>query len=335
MSTSEDKKNSKFGNKINIIFMLLIMVGLVLIIYQNQEKLTEYKDILLNINPFEILIILGITILANVGRSWRWYYLLMPVKEKVSFWNVLRVNVNAIAVNASTPGKAGVPVKSYLLKKLENIDYSRSLPSILGEMVIEYSAQLLLLICSVFIGGHLAKLYEATKAITQNQSLMTNIGLFAGAIVLVIAAIYFLRKKINFPNFLEKFSQAVSETGKRWDCWVYSSVISIVNLVIDFAGFWLMVRTLGHPEIGLTFIIFTGGITNIIGLISPLPGGIGVREITIYGLYDLYFGLGGIAFLAILLMRIVTYIGLFLMLFVDRLFVQPIVNKKVGESNPA
>jgi len=329
------QKNTPLGSKVNLFFLALIVAGFVYILYQNRDQMAQMKETLRNANYAMIAGALGITIFANVMRSWRWYYLLVPIKKSISFISVLRVNTNAIAANLSTPGKAGVPVKAYLLKKLEGIDYSRSLPSILGEMGLEYAAQFTLLVASIFIGGHLTKLFVTLQKITESQTLIQNILLTFGILGLLGVGFYFFRKKVNFPNFVEKFLGAIRDTGKRWDCWGYSTLITVVNLIIDFGGFWLLLAALGHPEIGLTFIIFAGAITNIIGLLSPFPGGIGAREITIYGLYDLYFSLGGLALLAILSMRILTYLGLFLLFFAERGLARLFHQKSLKEINVA
>ena len=328
-----DKKEStrRFGNKVNIVFTALIIIGLILIIIKNKERLDEYKETLVNINYWQVLVVFGIAVSTNVFRSWRWYYLLVPIKFNLSFITVLRVNINGIAANLSTPGKAGIPVKAYLLKKIENIDYSRSLPSLLGELVFEYSGQILFMIGSILVGGHFSKLYLTTKTLVQNQSLLNNTLLvIAGGSVLIFTA-YLLRKKINLSDFTNKFKGAVQETGKRWDCWLYSGSITLFNLIIEFAGFWLLLVSLGHSEIGFTFIIFSSAITNVVGLLSPLPGGIGAREITIYGLYDFYLGLGGIAFLAMLIMRIITYLALFMLFLLERAISSMLHAKKLNE----
>lgn len=318
MEEESKKQFKKFGKMINTIFVCLILLGLTLIILKNKTRIDDYKETLLAINYWQLLIILVITICASVFRSWRWYYLLIPVKKNISMANVLRVNINALAANYSTPGKVGVPVKCYLLKKIENIEYSRSLPSILGELVLEYSIQISLIIISIFIGGHFSKLFLTVRKLTRSQNLTNNMIAMGAFIALLILLIFLFRKKIHLTSFIKKLTQAFHDTRKRLDCVLYSSIITTFNLLMGFFGFWLVILSLGHSEIDLTFVIFSSGITNLVGLISPLPGGLGAREITIYGLYDLYYGLGGIAFLAILVMRIITYLALFILFLLER-----------------
>lgn len=327
--TATKNRSKKFKKTVNILFLCFIIFGIASIVFDNLDRIHEYKDTLLSINYWHLLIVLAITMAATILRSLRWYYLLIPVKKNISWINVLRVNMNALAANYSTPGKAGVPVKAFLLKKTENIDYSYSLPSILFELFLEYSLQLILLIICVFVGGHLSKLFFSI------ENLITNLGFIQNFIFLILTAlivcliIYLLKSKINLKGFFVKFQNAVKITRKRWDCLIYSGLISTFNLIMSFFGFWLLIVALGHPEITLTFVIFSSGLTNIVGAVSPLPGGLGVREITIYGLYDIYFGLGGVAFLAIILMRLITYLAL-LILFIS----EKIISTSIKKLNP-
>jgi len=327
----QENKKSRYSALINIGFVILIIVGFTLIVYGNRDKFDEYKEILLHLNYFNILIVLIITIAGNVLRSWRWYYLLLPIKEKLSLLNLIRLTINALAANFTMPGKMGVPVKAVLLKKTENIEISKSLPSILGEIFVEHSSEWAIAIVSIIIGGHLTKLIQTVGKIFTNQGVWSNILIGFSTLAMLIVIGWILKKKFSSIDFFDNFLESIQLTSKRPDYLGYSYAVTIFNLILAYYAFWLLVSTLGHPELDLTFIIFAGTITNFVGLISPFPGGIGIRELTIYGLYDFYFGLGGIAFLAILIMRMITYFSLFVSFIMERLISEVVSSKTKTE----
>ncbi|MBN1155410.1 flippase-like domain-containing protein [candidate division KSB1 bacterium] len=318
----ENKVNSsgskKYNSLINVLFIIIVFVALFSIVYNNRSRLDEYKETLLNINYINILIILAFTISSHIFRSWRWYYLLLPIKKTISFLCILRVTISALVANFTMPGKLGVPVKAIFLKKEEKIEMSKSLPSILGEIFIEHSTEFMMAVVCVIIGGHLTKFYHVVSQLLSNQNALMNIAIGLGFCGLIILAFFVFKKKIRSIDFFDKFWEAFIISRRRYDYLSCSYLITLVNLIISYYVFWFLLKTLGHPEIDVTFVIFAGTITNIMGLISPMPGGIGVREITIYGLYDFYYGLGGIAFLAIIIMRIITYVSLFLAFLLER-----------------
>jgi len=317
MSDVTGENGKKSNRLISFGFLLLIIVGFGLIIHGNRDKLTEYKAVLINVNYWNLIISFVIAGVAIFFRSWRWYYLVRPIKETMSFLNVYGVSINALAANFTMPGKLGVPVKALLLKKSENVDMSKSLPSIFGEIIVEHSSEFIIALFCVFIGGHLSKLFYTVDRLVESN-LVINIGFILAIVVIFVGIGILFRKKIKSVNLIHQFVESIQLTRKRLDYLGYSYLITTINLLFAYYGFYLVVAALGHPEIDLTFVIFAGTITNFVGLISPFPGGVGAREITIYGLYDFYFGLGGIALLAIILMRLITYLALFLSFLIER-----------------
>jgi len=324
-------KKSMLSILINWAFIVLIIGGLFLLIHSNRDKFDEYKETLLQVNVATLFIVLVATISANFFRGWRWYYLVLAIKKDISLINIFRVTFSALAANFTMPGKLGVPVKAVLLKKTENVEVGKSLPSILGEIFIEVSSEISIALVCVFIGGHLSKLTSTANKIAGDQGVIMNIGIAVGILLLGALAWFAFKRKLKASDFIHNFMEAIHLTKKRVDYLIYSYVITIVNLLISYYVFWMVVATLGHPEVDLTFVIFAGTITNFLGLISPFPGGVGVREITIYGLYDFYYGLGGIAFLAIVVMRLITYLSLFLCFLMERVYSEVIVARKKRE----
>lgn len=314
---------------INLFFAAILIIGTVLAFYNNWDEFIKYKTTILNINLLNIFIIVTLTMSATIFRSWRWYFLLLPIKSPISWKNILRITINALAANYSTPGKLGIPAKAVLLKQSEDIDMGKSLPSILGELFIEHTSEIFLALICILAGGHFKKLFHAIENIITNSSVLQNILLFCGLIVLLILAGILFKKKLKTLNFFSKLIKATKLIGKRYDYITYSYLISTFNLIVCYWVFWYLISVLGHPEIEFTFVVFAGTITNLLGLLSPFPGGIGVRELTIFGLYDFYFGLGGIAVLAIIIMRILTYFALFLLFLLERFFASMFMSKKI------
>ena len=152
MNWKTDIKNK--SKIINIVFIVILATAITLLVIKNKDEFYKYKSVLQDINYFYIIIILLLTISASIFRSWRWYFLLIPIKSDIPWRNVLRVTINGLAANYSTPGKLGIPAKAVLLKQSDNVDIGKSLPSILGELFIENSSESILALICVIIGGH-------------------------------------------------------------------------------------------------------------------------------------------------------------------------------------
>lgn len=331
METINNTTRNHSSKIINFVFIVLVVVGLTLIVYKNRDNFSQYREALMNINYWTMLIVLVLTVVAIVFRNWSWYFLLLPVKRDISFLNLFRISINALVADFTVPGKLGVPVKAILLKKSENIEVGNSLPSIFGEIFIEHSSAIFIAVISVFVGGHLTKFFDAAKNIMHARGILNYFLFFIGLLVVLLVIGIVFKRKLKQTNFYQNFVSTFHVTRKRVDYLLLSYFITLVNLIVSYYVVWLVLRTLGHPEIEMTFIIFAGTITNLISLISPIPGGVGVKEITIYGMYDLYFQLGGIAFLALLIMRLVTYLSLLLSFLCERAFSGLFLAKKKKE----
>ena len=84
-------------------------------------------------------------------------------------------------------------------------------------------------------------------------------------------------------------------------------------------------------------MIFVGAFTNIVVLLAPLPGGLGVREISGAYLFKLFYNLGEIAVNMVLLSRLFSLVALVILFGFDWLARMLKKNKSVLEqiSDPA
>ena len=319
---NENQKSSFLSKFINGIFIIFIIIGLYFILSKSDWSRLDYvKD---HVNYWLLTLVWFITILSMVLMIVRWYYLIKPIKQEISLRNIFRVSINAFAVNFATPGKMGVPAKAILLKKLENIEFSRSIPSLLGELFLEYFVMAIFLLVSVIVGGYGEKVYT----LLQDYFFIGNIkGLIILGLVVVLVLLLF-RKKIVTSNFFVQLNNAFKLTKSRKELLLLCVLISIVNLAITFFADMMLYRCLGF-DIPYTFVIFAGGFANITGLLSPLPGGLGVREISSGYLYTVFYDIGEIAIAAVLIRRLMTYSSLIILFLLERLAEYYLKNKSL------
>ncbi|MGD0337505.1 MAG: lysylphosphatidylglycerol synthase transmembrane domain-containing protein [Bacteroidota bacterium] len=102
-----------------------------------------------NVNIFWTLMILPCLFVSHFFRAWRWQYLLIPVKNRVSLrnsWSALMIGYMA---NNVLP-RAGEFVRPFSLGKLEKISKSSALGSVLFERILDILSFLLILIVILF-----------------------------------------------------------------------------------------------------------------------------------------------------------------------------------------
>ncbi len=237
--------------------------------------------------------------------SLRWHVLLKAVRDDIAFKNVLSATIGAMAINASGPGKLGMPAKAIFIKKMEKVDINQSIPSIVMELLLELSALTVLLVASATILGMHRMLIDYIV------SRMAFWHLFAigAAFLALVFVVYLFRERLTANDFLKKLSVAVRQTLKRKDIFVLGFVITFANLFVSYLGDQLLFRSLGQ-QIPYGFIIFTGAFANLAGMLSPLPSGLGVWELSRAYFFDAFYGIAELAVLMTLLRRLMTYVSM-------------------------
>ncbi len=295
------KKN--LNKIINIFSIVLIIVGFYFLFRKGDwSKIVTIKN---NINYWGLAGVLALFTLSQFLMIVRWYLLLIPIKEGITLKSVFRIAISAAVLNQTAPGKAGYPTKAYFLKKTEGIPISNSIPSLFGEVFLDYSITGLFLLAAVFIGGYFKAIVNIlSKNIDWNQ-----IWLIPVVLILVLVSFFIVKQKLSSSNIFKNILIAFRLTRRRIDIIIKSIGLTIIALFIWFICDYLLLLSLGY-KLPLTFLIFVGAFTNIIVLLAPLPGGLGVREISGAYLFKCFYNLGEIAVIMVLLSRLFSLVGL-------------------------
>jgi glycosyltransferase 2 family protein len=104
--------------------------------------LGDFWDVVRGANYWWILPGVGIYFLAVVARTWRWHYLLRPIRA-VSLGRLFPVVVIGYMGNNVYPARAGEVLRSYVLKKREGVAVSASLATVVLERLFDGLVMLL------------------------------------------------------------------------------------------------------------------------------------------------------------------------------------------------
>jgi len=316
------KKN--LNKIINIFSIILIVVGFYFLFRKGDwSKVVSIKD---NVSYWGLAGVLLLFTISQFLMIVRWYLLLIPIKEGITLKSVFRIAISAIVLNQTAPGKVGYPTKAYFLKKAEDIPISSSIPSLFGEVFLDYSITGLFLLAAVIIGGYFKTIFNIlSKNIDWSHIWLMPVGL-----LLILLIFLILKQKLKSSNIFNNILAAFRLTRRRGDIVVKGVILTIIALFILFICDYLLLASLGH-KLPLNFLIFVGAFTNILVLLAPLPGGLGVREISGAYLFKLFYNLGEIAVIMVLLSRLFSLVGLVILYGFDWLVQLKTKNKNVLE----
>jgi uncharacterized membrane protein YbhN (UPF0104 family) len=291
---------------INLITLICLVIGFYYVLHSaDWSKLKHIKE---HISYFGIFLVFSLIISAFLLMFVRFYILIIPVKKDIKLKNIVQISIHAMILNSTTPGKVGYPLKAYLLKKKEELAISRSLPSIFSEIFLDYLLTAVFFVISIFIGGF----YPFISRVFSSYLIPSNFYRIILLLTVLFIVVFSLKRKIFSSDKLKNTFKSIKLISTRNDVIFMSIILTVFYISLQFYADYILIRSLGF-KVPISFIVFTSSFSNLLVLLAPLPGGLGVRELSGAYLFQVFYNLGEIAIVAVLISRILTFATLFIL----------------------
>ena len=197
------------------------------------------------------------------------------IRSHLTFLEVFRIFVYGYLLNyASAIQGIGAGAKVGLLK-LKKISIGKSSASVGLEIV--YDIIITLIISCVFFIYHIDFVLEKIKP-------LVNVTLFVVAalvLIIMIIALFITRKNMHVTEFITHFFSAL-----RWSHLIRLLPLSLLLWILPSVMMILFFYAAGYP---VTFWLALSAVSMsfILGLVSLIPGGLGVRDAILAYVYSL------------------------------------------------
>ncbi len=227
--------------------------------------------------------VLGFTLLNYALRWLKWDYYLrrMDMGDGVSRYDSALLFTSGM-VMAVTPGKVGEVLKSYLLRRINGTPVSASAPIVLAERLTDGLAMLLLM-------GLGLTLYPAARPAFAALVVLSIVGIvvlqFRPLCERIIALIARLPLGARLaPRLLMVYNSTTRLLS--WRLLLVSTLISLVSWFGECVALYYVLLGLGLPADERLVLVatFVFAASTLFGLVSFLPGGLGVSEASSTGL---------------------------------------------------
>jgi uncharacterized protein (TIRG00374 family) len=298
---------------------LILALGLGIIVYVVLAIVSGFDNLRTALADFDYLLIpaiLGLISLSYVVRFFRWSYYLRILKVSMP----LRINVAIFAAGLSmtiSPGKLGEVLKSVFIRQVTGAPVARTASAVVAERATDGIGMLIwgligALAFSFGPGGLLSFLVLTAVAIAVLRS--ERLSLLAEKILLKLPFLY------RLAPHLRDFHGASNELLATRPL-IVGTTISFFSWGLEILGVYLCVLGIGAttPFLMVVFIFVVGSVG---GAVSMLPGGIGVAEAGMAGMFRTVAGLsGGLSVALTFVIRLATLwfatllgvVGLFVM----------------------
>jgi len=214
-----------------------------------------------------------LAMLPPLCHAWRWHRLLETVQQRIPFLDAVRVTVAASTANYLLPAFGWAPAKVVTSRRWLGIGVERSLPTLVIEQALDLGVLAFCAAIGLWRSGSVPRALVSASFFRERSVL--GILVLAGVAGAVLVAALSAR--------VRRFGRGVMTSGQRivrvaWrDPVVWSTT----------SGRWgaelLLLALLVHAAqlpFGWGDLLVLLGAPGIVGALSPIPGGLGVREAT-------------------------------------------------------
>jgi glycosyltransferase 2 family protein len=225
-------------------------------------------------------------------RTWRWHYLLRPLK-KIPTPSMFSIVTIGYMGNNIFPARAGEVLRAAVLKQREGVPISASLATIIVERIFD---------TVVMLGFVFLNLPELNK-LTDNSNALGNISIrgitlwgtliFIGALVVFLLAAMFphitervvdwccdhllpqrIREKVR--DLTKRFLTGLESLRSPWEA-LMIFVTTVVIWLLETAKYWFVMHAFPFT---VTFfaLMLNNGISNLVTIIPSAPGYIGTFD---------------------------------------------------------
>lgn len=306
---------------------LLLAIGLAVAVYLVLAVLSGFGDLRTALDGFRwslVPAILGLVAFSYVGRFFRWVYYLRVLGIS------LPTGINSVIFAAGlsmaiSPGKLGEVLKSLFVKQVSGDPVARTAPAVVAERATDGTGMVLWGLLGVLAFNYGPGLLLLFVAVT-----VLGIAVLRSKRLSVLAE----RGMAKLP-VLDKLAPHVgdfhgaSNTLLGTRPLIVGTVISFLAWGLECLAVYLCAVAVGAGQPFLV-VVFIFAVSSLAGALSFVPGGIGVAEAGLAGMFVTVAGLaGGVAAALTLVIRVATLwfatlIGILGLILVRRMIGEPV-----------
>ncbi len=262
----------------------IALAGLLLWLAFRGIPFNDIKEALANANYWWILLSIILGIISHISRSIRWNMLIKPLGYSPRLINTFFAVMIGYFANLAFP-RLGELSKCEILRRYEGVPINK----LLGTMIVERAADLLSLIILMIavilfefrfleetINEYL--LHPIVNGLSSNRNMLLIV---AGILlVLIFGGLWLLKKYRHIPFLIRLrelavgFIEGLKSIGKMENAWAFifhSVFIWALYYFMTYIAFFAFAET-SHLGLMAGLVVFVFG---SIGMVLPLPGGIG------------------------------------------------------------
>ena len=215
----------------------------------------------------KLLLFLPILIICYwAARAWRWQLLLRTLQHKFPFWDVYYCTVISTSIANYSPFQSGEALKIEMLRRNACMDKTEGYASFLVERLMDLAV--ILVLATVAAGSLFGPVFRAHVLI-----------LLGTVTILAWICLVFLRKRLLAGGLPAALFRGGMASLRSWRDVCGLTLLTVLSWGLIGSMWRLCLQAIG-VRLSLTQALHLVSLSTLSGLLSLVPGGLGVVEIT-------------------------------------------------------
>ena len=223
-------------------------------------------------------LILALTLLNYLLRFVKWDYYLKTIGVKIRPQDSLAIFLSGLTMSV-TPAKLGEVFKSFLLKRLNGTEVSKSVPVVFAERITDVLGLLVLAAISF-------------SAFQYGREVLTVVLILLLALIVILQSRWVCQKLLEISKpipLINRLSGSLemayesAYTLFRFRNLVLATVISVISWGFECLAMYFVLQAF-HTNASVLLSTFVFSFSSLAGAVSMIPGGLVVAEGSFVGL---------------------------------------------------
>jgi len=281
-------------------FLVFFSIGILLfwLVYKDQP-VKGIITALQKANYFWIILSLFLSLMSHLSRAIRWNILIDSMGYKPRLMNTFFAVLIMYLSNTAIP-RSGEITRCGIIKKYEDIPFSKLLGTVVIERIIDFIMLFILLLIVLFTQFNVfIEFFKNNPGFDKKFAFLReldNLIILLIFSVLFFSVLFIFRTRMKNTLFYIKFKELIQNfieglktiktLERKWQFIAHSFLIWTLYFIMIYLTFWSFEFTAHLPILtGLTVFVMAS-----IGFVAPSPGGIGtwhfmvIETLVIYGI---------------------------------------------------
>ncbi len=255
-----------------VIFGFSLAMALLLLWQQN--ALSKIRPAIQNADPW--IIAAGLLLyLAGLGLLCvRWNLLVMMVSGATRHLRASEAFITSVAVNYAAPLSLALPSRAYLTKRALGLGTAETASITFWEVASDLAVLAVGTMLWILVGGWRGQGVSVDDRIVGSGAVLVLCGFLAVFIAFKRAA----RLRSIVFKMRNHFTEALKHPGRRPRQTIMALVVTIIYWIAQGGVLFLLLKALDGESPPVSLVLGLTTLPILVGMLSPVPGGAGVRE---------------------------------------------------------